>query len=341
VLIGVAFFLCTVCVGLLALEGITRAVLDRNGLHYGIEMWKYAKLVKQRSANPLMSHEHAPNREATLMGVSVKTGSQGLRDRDYSQARADGQHRILVLGDSLTFGWGVPVERTYPKVLERLLNAGRPSESPTYEVVNAGVGNYNTVQEVAYFKERGVRYKPDEVVLGFYINDAEPVPAPEEGWLRRSSYLYVLVRSGWDSFQRSFGTKENYADYYNALYTETNPGWRACREALEELIAISRQEGIRLRIVLLPELHFPNGSYPFADIHRLVSGIGQRQGVPTLDLQNAFAGHEPKSLWVTPGDAHPNEKAQEIIAKEIYRMISAERSTVTITSGPAHVRSGE
>jgi hypothetical protein len=327
-LIGAIFSLAAVGLGLVALEAAARLALDRNGMHYGIEMWKYAKVVKQRSANPLMSHEHAPNRHAKLMGVTVTTGSQGLRDRDYSPTKTEGEYRILALGDSLTFGWGVPVEQTYPKVLEQMLNSNRSGESPIFQVINAGVGNYNTVQEVAYFKERGLSYQPDEVVLGFYINDAEPVPSPEEGWLRRTSYLYVLARSGWDAFQRSLGTKESYTDYYSGLYTESNPGWRACRKALEELIELTSRHDIRLRIVLLPELHFPNGHYPFAPVHRLVAGIGERYGVSTLDLQNAFSAHKPESLWVTPGDAHPNARAQEIIATEIYRMMARERTFV-------------
>src|SRR5687767_11126742 len=122
VAVGFAFCVAAVLLGSLSLEVAARIVLDRNGMHYGIEMWKYAKHVKQRSANPLMSHEHAPNREAVLMGVTVKTGSQGLRDRDYAPVKGEHEYRILVLGDSLTFGWGVPVDSTYPKVLERILN---------------------------------------------------------------------------------------------------------------------------------------------------------------------------------------------------------------------------
>ena len=87
-----------------------------------------------------------------------------------------------------------------------------------------------------------------------------------------------------------------------------------------------RRDGIVLRIVLLPELHFPNGTYPFAHIHRLVAGVAERHGVPALDLKDAFTGHDPKSLWVSLGDAHPNQKAQEIIATEIHRSMTAEGS---------------
>ena len=323
---------CALCgIGILAslllLELAARVVLDRNGMHYGIEMWKYAKEIKQRSTNPQMSHEHAPNREATLMGVNVKTGSQGLRDRDFAGTKAPNSQRILVLGDSLTFGWGVDVDHTYPKILERLLNE-ESGGATTYEVINAGVGNYNTVQEVAYFEERGIRYRPDEVILGFYINDAEPVPAPQDGWLARHSYLYVLASSGTDAFVRRLGGKADYESYYRNLYSEENAGWRASRQALRRLIDVCQREGIRLRVVLLPELHFPNGQYPFADVHRAVASIVVESNVPVLDLQNSFKGHEPRSLWVSLGDAHPNAKAMEIIAHEIHRAMSAEPARV-------------
>jgi len=194
--IGIPVF--SLVIGLLLVELLTRIIFDHNGMNYGIEMWKYAKLLKQKSQIPQLSHEHKPGTEAKLMGVQVKINSYGLRDHEYKIARPDRTYRILVLGDSMTFGWGTAVENTYPKVLEKLLNDfSRPASNPSnmiskYEVINAGVGNYNTVQEVTYFKERGIHLKPDMVLLGFYLNDAEKTPKPSSGFLREHSYLYVL-----------------------------------------------------------------------------------------------------------------------------------------------------
>ena len=81
---------------------------------------------------------------------------------------------MLMLGDSLTFGWGVRIEDTPAKMIERTLNEG--SAAPRFEVINAGVGNYNTVQEVIYFLDKGQNLNPDVVVLNYFINDAEPTP---------------------------------------------------------------------------------------------------------------------------------------------------------------------
>ena len=318
-----AFAAGAILVGLLALEVLTRVVFDRDGMHFGIEMWKYAKQVKRVSANPAIGHEHAPNRAAILMGVPVRTNALGLRDREFTLDKPAGVRRVLVLGDSMTFGWGAREEDSYPKVLERLLNgSGGP-----LEVVNAGVGNYNTAQEVAYFRERGIRLNPDEVILGFYINDAEPTPSEQTGLIARHSYFYVLAASGWDAFQRQRGWKESFESYYRNLYAEESPGWRNARNALKELSAMCRDARIRLRLVIIPELHAPGEAYAFRDIHGIVAAAARREGIPVLDLVDAFGGVEPQSLWVSRGDAHPNASAHRIIAAALFKEMTGDAPT--------------
>src|SRR5712691_3905723 len=84
---------------------------------------------------------------------------------------------IAMLGDSLTVGWGVPVDDTFAKRIERMYAAAGIDA----EVINFGVGNYNTVQEVQAFLAQGYRYRPDVVVLNYFVNDAElqtPASAP-------------------------------------------------------------------------------------------------------------------------------------------------------------------
>ena len=155
---------------LLAEIGI-RAFAD-DGMQFDLEMWKYARDVKVISSDPLIGHEHAPNRKTKLMGVNFETNSQGLRDREFSFERTPGVLRIMMLGDSLTVGWGVNAEATFSKRLESLLN-GNGTHA---EVINAGAGNWNTIQEVQYFLTKGYKYRPDIIVLNYFLNDAEPVP---------------------------------------------------------------------------------------------------------------------------------------------------------------------
>jgi len=95
--------------------------------------------------------------------VQIETNSKGLRDREFS-AKGERQ-RILVLGDSVSFGWGVEAEQAFPKRLESL-QAPRAARRP-FEVVNGGVWGYNTLQETEYVRAGAGGYQPDLVLVGF------------------------------------------------------------------------------------------------------------------------------------------------------------------------------
>jgi hypothetical protein len=112
--------------------------------------------------------------------VPVRINNLGFRDaRDYDVAKPPGTFRILVLGDSVTFGHGSLFETTYPYLLEQRLKAWRPST--TWQVWNLGVPGYNTRQELRYLQEVGAAFQPDLVIVGFYPNDFDgndTVPSP-------------------------------------------------------------------------------------------------------------------------------------------------------------------
>jgi hypothetical protein len=112
----------------------------------------------------------APNYRGWFAGVHVETNSLGLRDtREYRLEKPRGTFRILVLGDSVTFGHGSVYEHTYPYLAEQLLKQWRPDVR--WEVWNAAEPGYNTGQELAQLYEVGPAYNPDLVIVGFYGND--------------------------------------------------------------------------------------------------------------------------------------------------------------------------
>ncbi|MGD9140459.1 MAG: GDSL-type esterase/lipase family protein [bacterium] len=92
--------------------------------------------------------------------------SKGLRDREFAYEKREGIKRIIVLGDSFTFGYGVQADETFSKVLERILNAEGGGDE-TWEVLNMGVGSTGTAQQYALFLREGIKYDPDYVVLCF------------------------------------------------------------------------------------------------------------------------------------------------------------------------------
>jgi len=123
--------------------------------------------------------------------------SLGFRGPEISSGRRTGTVRIVVLGDSFTYGEGVTAAEALPAQLEHLLNQRR---SGRFEVFHLGVPGYNSAQEFAYLKEAGLALKPDLVVVAFtlsthrhkYGNVFEPAHSVIPAILRRESIRHAL-----------------------------------------------------------------------------------------------------------------------------------------------------
>jgi lysophospholipase L1-like esterase len=275
--------------------------------------------IKRQSTNPAIGHEHTPGSRARLMGVDVAISSQGLRDRDFPLTPPPGRSRILMLGDSLTFGWGVPGDKTWSKRLEQMLRqAGYDAE-----VVNAGVGNYNTEMEVAWFLERGAQFKPHYVVLNYFINDAEPTPRYQSSVLAQHSRAYVYFASRIDAALRHFGVGErtDWQSYYAGLYNEHN--LRRVGAAFARLAQYCRTNNIRLVVANYPELRNPR-AYPFLQVNEAVEKLARDNNLRYVDMLPAVSEIDPPSLWVTRPDPHPSVVAHEVFARELYSVFEKE-----------------
>jgi hypothetical protein len=192
------------------------------------------------------------------------------------------------------------------------------------EVVNTGVGNYNTVQEVAMYELLGRRFRPDLVLLNYFINDAEPVPAQRTNPLLKHSYLAMWAWGRLNTLARMAGSGKAYDDYYRDLYLDGNPGWAAARDAFGDLARSTEVDGIPLQMFLLPELHAVGPDYAFADVHRLVVDAARKRGILRVtDLAEQFSREKPEDLWVSLDDAHPNARGHRIIAEGIIRVLAA------------------
>jgi lysophospholipase L1-like esterase len=309
----------SVFVGALMIEGTARWVLD-DSMDFDVEMWKYARDIKRVSSNPQIGHEHRPGTSGFYMGVPVQINALGLRDREFDVARKpDGPVRTLMLGDSLTFGWGVRAEDTPAKLIEARLNEGQ--EGLRDEVINTGVGNYNTTMEIAYFLDRGKEMKPDVVVLNYFINDAEPQPSRQTSIWKEYSYGYVFLASAIDKLSRQYFGKADWKTYYRGLYRDGGPGWVAAQQAIGQLADYCRDNDIKLLIVSYPELHELR-DYPFPEVTAGVEAVAKAHDVAFLDLLPSVTDLEPASLWVSPTDAHPNRVANVHFAHAIAEKLT-------------------
>src|SRR5919108_5792949 len=99
----------------------------------------------------------------------VRMNSHGFRDKERTYEKKEGTFRILALGDSYTEGVQVSLEQTFPYILEERLNSEK--SGVRFEVLNLGVSGFGTAQEYLTLKHYGLEYKPDLVILNFFIGN--------------------------------------------------------------------------------------------------------------------------------------------------------------------------
>ncbi len=95
------------------------------------------------------------------------TNSLELRDVEVPPDQ-DPQYTIMVLGNSMTYGWGaMDVQETWPRLLDQQIKRDYPSYGQ-YHVINAGVCGYNTFQKVALLEQLLPEIRPGVALLAFY-----------------------------------------------------------------------------------------------------------------------------------------------------------------------------
>ena len=308
-------FLSTLALSLFIIEMFCRLILD-NGMHYHLEMWKYAVSLKRVSENPKLGHVHLPNKKVTLMGVDIEINQFGLRSGNVD---LDSQElKILMLGDSITFGWGVSYSETVSSRLEYALESSLEKE---VKVVNAGVGNYNTAMQVEWLERVGLDMNPDIIILNFFINDAELTPTYNKvSFSDQFFYSKVIFLAGLDTAKRYLHGGQNWREYYTSLYSSNSLEWREFQKSFLRLVEICIKNRLPLIIVDYPELR-QLSPYPFKNISEKIKNLSIKNNLPYIPLLPALVNENPKDLWVTVPDPHPNGYANELMAEFLFKKI--------------------
>lgn len=254
-----------------------------------------------------------------------RVNSLGFRGPEWSTGKRAALLRLLFVGDSFTYGRGVPEESIFPAVATAAISrAGRPAE-----FYNMSKPGWDTVSEVRSMEEIGLGYHPDLVVLVFFLNDAthldsNPVIAwrmnrelnDRNGILNRLSRLYDT----WDYTMRKRRiARETIEDYRSSYLGDPmrRDLWDGCVRALEEGRDACRRAGVPLVVVIFPMLVQLGPDYPFRDVHAEVASTCGRLGLPVLDLLPSFEGRDGPSLWLEPDNAHPNVEGHAIAGEAI------------------------
>ncbi|MGE0142464.1 MAG: SGNH/GDSL hydrolase family protein [Planctomycetota bacterium] len=271
--------------------------------------------------------------------VENRMNSAAIRDREeVAQPKPPGQRRILCLGDSFTFGWGVKFEDCWTQLVERELRKG----DDQVRTVNCGASGSMYVDEyVRALEHRLHRLSPDAVVITLCLNDLIPSShslAHQEGspWLLRKSRLLrsLFQRYALESALRIDPSRDLVGELlaldeiFYPLFARPEPPYSVGRATLwpgggpQRALLRARdwcaERKLGFGVVIWPYFQGLGESehYPFERLHRMVGDYCGEHGIPFLDLLPTFRGKVAltSELWVSPADYHGNERAQAIAA---------------------------
>jgi lysophospholipase L1-like esterase len=264
-------------------------------------------------------------------GSKVAVNSIGLRDVEYAP-KAPGEIRILSLGDSYTFGWGVELHDSFVKVLERKL---RDKLATTrIAVVNAGVTGYSTRQELLALADLYDVIRPDMVLVTFaatndvYENHVfeerlrQGILAPLGPISRRSHVARLVLRATWSA--RFFAANRSPTSVRETLSLLDRLQSEAESRHLPLLMLMmpARAEidpSARRSTSLMMKLHLGG---LLSRPRQTVTAHWSGRLVDHIDLLPALSDARRKTDVFLPGDPHFNPEGNRVVAEAIFNRVA-------------------
>lgn len=302
-------------------------------------------------ASSTYSWELIPNaRGVGTLGEQIQINSHGYRGPEFSLSKPEGNCRIMIIGDSFTFGMGVNSEDTYAKQLESLLKR----QGKDCEVINCGVIGYLMWQNYEVLRHKAPQLKPDLIILGVFLNDiwvATPPYSDNPDWkpvnpfaekshkgFEYHSYLYKCAKNlnsiyktkyqyrkreyleGIEKRKESIGPSHN---WHKIMYgTLDKKKYDDFSKTLSNFVATADAIDSNVLVLMIPDaaqLH----DHQRQHINRFLKSECYKMNIPFIDATYAFeCEKDTNSLYLFPADAHLTPKGYGIIAELLANEVS-------------------
>jgi lysophospholipase L1-like esterase len=260
-----------------------------------------------------------PLADMRIFGAHIQTNDQGFRDnRAHIPAKQPGEYRIVVLGDSFTFGPGVEYDHLYTT----LLGSRLARTHPQVKVINLAVEGYNIIQYEAVLEEVALDLKPDLVLVAMFpVNDFEMDDYDHHRALANGAqvhlpwylslyvyraYLHRIPELTAKVLQRAHPQPAGGPDV----------GWEENVAALKQIHALTLSYKLPLRVALLPHT---KGFATQQKIFARVEQVCATEHLQCFDLLQSFraAGVHDGALVLNAIDSHPNNEYHRLMAGQL------------------------
>ncbi|MCA8943814.1 MAG: hypothetical protein KDB80_14725 [Planctomycetes bacterium] len=262
-----------------------------------------------------------------------------IRDREeVCDPKPAGSRRIVCLGDSFTFGWGVKIEDAWVRRVERELR----KDDDRIRTVNCGASGTLFVDEYwTSLRAKFCEFEPDVVLVTLCLNDLIPTTdnlshrKTPPRWVGASHIIrdlasrYVMASTlRWDPGSDPVAEILTWPpEVYGLIPWLAGTGvgypqmWAGGgpQRALTEMRIWCESRQIKLGVVLWPYFQgLGTGEYyPFRSMHERVAEFCVGADISFLDVLPSLEGHDDSSLWVHPADLHGNATAHALASPAI------------------------
>ena len=279
------------------------------------------------------------------LDVVLKVNSQGFRDFEHQWEKESQSIRIVGLGDSFTFGWGLPIEATFLKVLEGNLQRKIKAQ---VETINAGVPGWGLINYILYLEQFGKKYVPDVVVVAYYADDlsgpkpSRPSSRPRqldfEGGYFHHFRVYNFFKSIADKIRYRNRQKriDHLADasirreqilaidsYLLASKTDgrQDEHINLLKKSLSKIKELTDEMGASLIVMFIPDaaqLNHPETQF----VNELLFEYTNHYNISFLDMTPIFEqSSRLETFYLVPKDWHTNELGHQKMAEALSPLV--------------------
>lgn len=258
----------------------------------------------------------------------VHINAHGTRGPDFASEKPAGTFRILSLGDSRTFGWGLSQEETYSALLGRRLQE-RAGAHPRVEVINGGVNAWSYPQMLVFYRDQAAAWRPDLVIVAeanLWTQFSEQNSATFvrqfmnrvrlKNFLRRFALYHYLIEVKLKAFYERHRTRFIPVDpRQDALFKEqqqSDPD-KVFHDAIANLCSLVRSNGAQPVLLFLPtrdDLTATNESR----VLRIKRAVAAEQNLPLVDVTAPLAA-QSNAVYLADDPVHLNAAGNQIVAR--------------------------
>jgi len=257
--------------------------------------------------------------------------------------------RVMVLGDSFIHGGGIEFKDNFSQQLKRLLQINNHHYDNIY-VLDLSKGAANNFDNNQIYFQFVNKFKPDIVILGFSygatrgdlyklaskisldsfsainftLNRKKSVSQKIYSVLYNSSVLHYVLFN-FHSYLKSYGFIIPYSEFDLVLndYTLNSDQWKRSKFLLSQINADVLKRNIKMIVLKFPEMNLIEYPKIFKEPDQVIQSF--YDNFPSINYINCveyFKGKKSGDFILSKYDGHPNEKAHQIIALNVFNLIN-------------------